>query len=75
MPPGVRAKHHGQDQEKRDGRMTDKELKLLVQKHADECVLELCNTVRKEGQMPWFIIVEREMMKLAKQLRRKPKGK
>jgi len=55
--------------------MTDKELKLLVQKHADECVLELCNTVRKEGQMPWFIIVEREMMKLAQQLRRKPKGK
>ena len=75
MPSGIRAAHPGQDQEKHDGGMTTREVDMLITKCATECVAELVNTVRREGQMPWFIIVERKMRKLAEQLRRKPEKK
>jgi hypothetical protein len=54
--------------------MTSKELNMLITKHAAECVAELLNTVRTEGEMPWFIIVERKMRRLVEQLQRKRKG-
>jgi hypothetical protein len=75
MPLGIRAQEDRGDQEKRDGGMTTREVDMLITKHATECVAELVNTVRREGQMPWFIIVERQMRKLAEELRRKPEKK
>lgn len=42
----------------------------LVTQHAAECVEELLNTVHENRGVPWFLIIEKKMRRLAKTLRK-----
>lgn len=49
--------------------------RLLITQHAAECVEELMVAIRENSGIPWFLIMERKMKKLAERIKEREQGK